>query len=264
MCCHQTENVYLRLAAGLAVAVLGIAIIHTGSRTALGGMIFLILGLVWVFRVWRIRYMARSILMIAILGIIVSGTYVALGENNTIRAKIDSYLQDEYLMERYNKTLRLFSNIGDSEEFSTEMSTSDQLRAQLMQDAWSAALENPLGLGLDNFKVVSGVYAHSNYFELLATTGFLGLALYIAIYFFMLGRLLAFAKHRGGTTILVRVIAISVVTLMITDIAFVSYVHKQYWLFIALAIASIELCRRTISSQPVANRQSRVFAYSTH
>jgi len=259
----QAEKALARLTAGLAFALLGVAVIHTGSRTALVGMVVIVFGLVWVFRAWRIRYLTHAVLMIGVLGLVGTGTYLVLEENDTIRARMDSYLENEGIMERYNALMGPFVNSGDLDSVA-EHDRSTSIRADLMKDAWNAAVDAPLGLGLDNFRVIAYSYAHSNYFELLATTGFPGLALYMAIYISMLGRLLVFARHRNETKALVRVFAISIATLMITDIAHVSYGDKQLWLFIALAIASIELCRRAISTQPVANRQSRTFAYSTH
>jgi O-antigen ligase len=260
----QTENVYAKLAAGLAIAVLGIAIINTASRTAIVGMIFLMFGLVWVFEVWRIRFMARTIMIIGVFGLIGTAAYLSLDKDDAIRTRIDSYLENEYLMSRYESLLHVFKIDDGSVELSAELTASDEYRTQLMKDAWDAANESPLGLGLGNFSVLATTYAHSNYFEVLATTGFIGLALYIAIYLFMLGRFLTFSRCRGKTTTLIRVFAISVVTLMITDIAHVSYIHKFHWLFFTLAIASIELYGRIIPSQPEANRQSRIFAYGTN
>lgn len=260
----QVKNAYAKLASGLAIAILGLAIIHTGSRTALVGMLFFIFGLVWVFRVWRIRYMARTILMIVVLGLIGTGTYLTLDDNHEIRTRMDSYLANKNLMGRYENLLRLFVNFGDIDSLDNSVEGSMSERTQLMNNAWKAASEAPLGLGLDNFKVHSGAYAHSNYFELLATTGFPGLALYMMIYIFLLRRILAFVGIRDGTKAMVRVFAISIITLIIMDIGTVSYFDKPNWIFIALAIASIELVHRTISSQSVTNRQSRTFAYSTH
>lgn len=260
----QTKNSYAKMATGLIIVVLGVAIMNTGSRTAFVGMIFLVLGLAWAFRIWRARYLAITLIIISVFSLAGIGTYHALDEDNVIRSRIESYLDDEGLMGRYENLLRLFVNYGDVESIDISTETSMSTRAELIQDAWRSATEAPLGLGLDNFRVVTDRYAHSNFFELLATTGFIGLALYIAIYFSMLGRLLTFTRYRGNTKTLVRVFAISVLTLMITDIADVSYYDKTNWLFIALAISTIELYRKSISSQPATNRQSQAFAYGTN
>ncbi|MCH8799794.1 MAG: O-antigen ligase family protein [Chloroflexi bacterium] len=260
----QAKNLYARLAAALAFVVLAIAVINTGSRTALVGMIIVIFGLVWVFRVWKIRHMVRALLMMGVIGLVGTVTYLSLEESDAVGDRLDSFLENEQVKDRYENLLRLFGSFGDTDAIDNTVEGSASERSRLMEDAWDVAIGAPLGLGLDNFRVHSGLYAHSNYFELLATTGFPGLALYIALYIFMLRRLLAFGKDRSGSNAVVRVFAISVVTLMITDIVNVSYYSKPHWLFVALAIASIELCRRTISTQREPNRQSQTFAYSTH
>lgn len=259
----QTKNSYAKLGVVLIIVVLGVAILNTGSRTAFIGMLFLALGLAWAFRIWRVQYFVGALAVISVLGVLGIGTYHALDDDNVVKSRVESYLDDEGLMGRYENLLRLFVSYGDVEAIDVSTENSVSTRAELIRDAWSSATETPLGLGLDNFRVVTDRYAHSNFFELLATTGFIGLALYIAIYFSMLGRAFTYMRNPGDTEILVRIFAISVATLMTTDIADVSYYDKTTWLFMTLAISTIELYRRNISNQPATNRQSQAFAYGT-
>jgi len=59
------------------------------------------------------------------------------------------------------------------------------MRVQLYKEAFYAFSDNPVfGIGLDNFRLYSssGLYAHSNYMELLADTGLIGFCIYYFIY----------------------------------------------------------------------------------
>ena len=258
----QTENRYARILCGIAITILSVAIINTGSRTAFVGMIVFVFGLIWIFRVWKFRYFVQAILMTTVVGLLVVGSYYSLDEDHVVKARMDSYLENRGLMNRYENLLRLFVSYGDVDSINSSAETSASTRAALVQEAWRSATRSPLGLGLDNFRVFTDRYAHSNYFELLATTGFPGLVLYLAIYILMLRRLLPFLKHRRtDTNLIIRVYAVGVLILMVTDIADVSYYDKTNWLFIALAISSMELCRKSIRVDALHSVEPHDFAY---
>ena len=86
------------------------------------------------------------------------------------------------------------------------------------------------GWGLHQFQYVSGTqkYSHSNYAELMANHGMLGLILFYSIYFSMY-RL--YVKTRKVMPVYVRFFLISlVVTSLLWDIAAVSYQTTSTWI----------------------------------
>lgn len=65
-------------------------------------------------------------------------------------------------------------------------------RYKLYREGWNMFLQSPVqGVGLGNFVVYSstGAYAHSDYMEVLATTGIVGFLLYFSIYLVLWRRL---------------------------------------------------------------------------
>ncbi|HSB92292.1 MAG TPA: O-antigen ligase family protein [Flavitalea sp.] len=84
----------------------------------------------------------------------------------------------------------LFSLVSDTAVVQRFYKLSDNagaadIRTQLYKEAFNAFADNPLfGIGLDNFRLYSssGLYAHSNYMELLADTGLIGFSIYYLMY----------------------------------------------------------------------------------
>ncbi len=85
---------------------------------------------------------------------------------------------------------------------STHLSQSPGSRDQLYVAGWRAFLESPLyGVGLGNFALTygEGAYTHSDYLEVLASTGLVGFMLYMAIYVLLWRRLSRCqVRSRGG------------------------------------------------------------------
>ena len=79
----------------------------------------------------------------------------------------------------------------------------DVARYNLYQDGWMMFRQEPVyGVGLGNFVVHSrgGEYAHSDFMEVLATTGVVGLVLYFSIYLALWFRLRRVLKKRSDAT----------------------------------------------------------------
>ena len=76
-------------------------------------------------------------------------------------------------------------------------------RYHLYQAGWTMFLQSPVqGVGLGNFVTYSstGAYAHSDFMEVLSTTGFVGFVLYFSIYFVLWRRLRRMLKKRKDAT----------------------------------------------------------------
>ncbi len=83
------------------------------------------------------------------------------------------------------------------------------------------------GYGIDNFRVFAGTYSHNNYIELLVGVGFVGLALFMSIYFSILYKI-----NKIANKFLKFNLFILIVGFMIMDVAMVSYANKVTLFFI--------------------------------
>jgi O-antigen ligase len=127
-------------------------------------------------------------------------------------------------------------------------------RIWLYQRAAQIAMDAPLtGVGLDNFRVQKalnsgsqiGGYSHSNYMEVLVSSGLPGFVLYFSMYWLWIRSLyrlknLIFDPVHFGRYVRVLVLA---VTFMVLDLTSVSYDGKFQWLVFAWLIAELDLLR---------------------
>lgn len=218
------------------------AILNSGSRTALTGMILVLLGMSWVFSLWRLNKLGGFVKWILIVSAIVAALFFVLKDVEQVRDRYEAVILDSGIDTRIEDFINLFLTSGEDEAVERSgQSIAD--RMGLAKMAWNLANEYPFGVGLDNFAVFSGVYAHSNYLELLATTGFIGMFLYYVIYAFLMTKTLklwARLKDNG----LPKALALGVIVLALMDVANVSYYTKPVWIFLIIIIATTELLRR--------------------
>jgi len=129
-------------------------------------------------------------------------------------------------------------------------------RVELYKLAFNEGLKNPVfGVGLDNFREVRsgqrfgskvGTYAHSNYMEVMVSTGIIGLMIYISIYVSMLFKLFRLRKAIfqkelvGGYALASSLLAMFI----ILDFAMVSYSEKISCFILAGLIAQISILQK--------------------
>jgi O-antigen ligase len=244
----QTNRRIVKVGLAFAFVLFTVAIVNSGSRTALVGMLVMFCGLFWVFRLWRIRNFLIASVFLSVLVVGLLGSYVALKDDGQVRARVESFLSNEHLIGRYKNLIALFSTKGDLGALpSSEGSIHG--RMELARTAVKVVVyDEPFGMGLDNFSTITGAYAHSNYLEILATTGWIGLVLYVAIYLSVLVRSRQlFPAARGQDLLLLRTLILGVGVLMVMDLASCRYYQKPYWLLLAIVIGTLEIQRRKLT-----------------
>ena len=126
-----------------------------------------------------------------------------------------------------------------------------------------------MGVGLDNFRVAivdypgfrgprSGYYAHSNYIEVLADTGFTGFVLYFLMYVVFARRLLKLRKRNLNVPDrrLYHALIVLFCVILVSDVAMVSYYDKIAWIVFSSAIAGALILERRV--------KGRAAEYETH
>jgi len=156
-------------------------------------------------------------------------------------------MNSEYFrrFERLNYFLKLQSNTTES-NFTKIIDVSTYERRKFIKYGFQMWLDNPvLGTGLDNFKaninkywaISRQAYAHNNYVELLSSTGLLGFIAYYSIYFSLLFKMVKLLRNRDLNDKQIRQINIFITvifSLMILEIAMVSYYSKFIWLLLLI------------------------------
>lgn len=162
----QTRRWYLRLCL-LALAVTAtICVIYSGSRTAYVGMIGLI---IWMFHISNRKL--RFFMRVAVVGVLV----ILL-------------LPDQYV-ER-------FKSIGGQEK----EGHSKETRIEILRDAWTIFLENPLGVGVASFpakrmaRFGRSQDTHNLYFEVATNLGVQGLIVFL----FLVSSLMILLRRSTG------------------------------------------------------------------
>ena len=153
---YRKNSIIVKLLVAAGVGMLMYYIAISGSRKSLAG--FAIVVTAWVYFSFNLKK-SLQIATVLFLMALAAGSYVF------------ALLEDTAVVQRL---YQLESDSGAAD-----------IRAILYREAFEVFQEHPFfGVGLDNFRrySVSGLYAHSNYMELLADTGIIGFALFFAVY----------------------------------------------------------------------------------
>jgi len=118
---------------------------------------------------------------------------------------------------------------------------SSMMRLQLFLDGLNMILHNPVfGVGLNNYMAHSsiGLYSHSNYIEVAANTGIVGLFFYYSIYVLLWRRLGRIKKMVRDPNLIYQVglFKAAMLTILLQSAQTVNIRSKITWIFLAGAI----------------------------
>lgn len=198
---------------------LAFGIVATGSRKWFLGM--LVYGMLWLFFCYG-KHVFRKITAAPLIAVVLASgiflTYYVL-EGTFLGTRLLSATQSEHLAGGYRENVRY----------------------ELYRTAFKVISDRPFaGAGLNNFMAVSGskLYTHSEYMEILSTTGIVGGLLYFPIYFFLVRRLWKIrklatspqAQYRSGLFLA------AIIVIMLTGLGIPSFTQPQFWVMMATMI----------------------------
>ena len=250
-----------RILGVVAFLILTMAVINSGTRTAMVGSFFLLIGSVWVFSLWRPAALLKVTVWAMIAVLVGGGLFMAVKDIPEVKERYFQVVEGGKLQNRMMDFVGMLSK-GEDEGAVERSGESLRDRMGLAIAAWETANDAPLGVGLDNFGLIAGVYAHSNYLELLATTGFPGLVLYYLAYLMMTIKAFKLWRRAPGMA-QPKALLLGVAVLALMDIQNVSYYFKSVWLYLAILIGATEIFRRQLVAsiqrqQGRAEQQNRV------
>jgi O-antigen ligase len=139
---------------------------------------------------------------------------------------------------------------------STHMSQAPGDRDQLYVAGWTAFLSSPLyGVGLGNFALTygEGAYTHSDFMEVLASTGLVGFVLYMAIYFLLWRRLSRCqARSRGSfgeVAYRLGSYKAALVGSLFISIGSISFLYPPAWVVLGAIVGHAHVLEESMSAQ---------------
>jgi O-antigen ligase len=189
-------------------ALFSLCIIASGSQKAFYGLIILILG--WLWFCYGRLIIKRPLYIIAI---VIGMAFLFYSVN--------------FVFNHTNIGIRIQNTIIGND-------VSTLIREQLYLEGWKIFTTNPIaGIGLSQFPVFSSfdTYSHSDYIELLSTTGIVGFCLYITIYLILFIRLNRLQRKRLDFRSAYEIGSIQAFLLMSIVLSFsrISFLSLEYW-----------------------------------
>lgn len=233
-----TTNVILRLG-GLALAGFFLYLVaRTGSRMGMLASVGAAVVVMLCFRASRRGRGATRTIAILLFGcLLVGGILYYLGSSE------------------YADRLQALTAGARKGDLGATGDTSLYNRVLLYKKAFELALSHPLlGVGLDVFRTAGiqfrqiGNNSHSNYMEILASTGLIGAPIYFAMYYFWWRRLWRSRVALSNVELASRfAIAVAVAAQMLVfDLAWVTYYEKLTWLVLSGLIVESHLISRSL------------------
>ncbi len=232
---EKKSSVKFRAALLVVIAALVIGIIFSGSRKGLLG-VFTFIFLWWFF--CRPKQLPRNpfIIYMALLVVLVCLCYAYV-----------YVMSNTYIGER-------FKDVADS---------GTEKRVSMYKEGINMIKEYPLfGVGLNNYrahyyiKYAKETYSHSEYIEVAANTGIVGLILYFSIYVILWHRFNRIRSMTNDKEILyiIGLLKASIITILLLAIGRPNIISKLTWIFLAGAIGyswAIEqvLCAKIVSKR---------------
>ncbi len=238
----QEKRLFFRMLILSLILLCTLEVVASGSRTALVGLILALLGA--GYSVGISSLLKSGNLLFLFLSMLASFVTVILG---FAMSQSESFTMIFKRME----ILLVYVGLVDGAAVSKERSLYG--RMDLMESAFETWLQYPLGIGLDNFKIFSGVYAHSNYFELLASVGLIGLVLYYFYYYKFYKQIMRKAIKMESVS-LQRMFLVIIVVLLAMDISHVSYYSKSLWLLLSILSGYLILLEKKSKSEEIENK----------
>jgi O-antigen ligase len=197
-------------------------------------MISTILFAGWAFRVYSLQnHPIRVAMALFLMVTFIAITYSKVSNNPR-------------LLDRYKYTAKVIDEADLAQE---GKSHSLRGRYELLTLAWRIAIEHPFGIGLNNFGYYADKFAHSNYFELLACTGFPGLFIFYSIYLVLFLKAFRLPSKAFGAEEARRLMLTFPLVLAVLDVGLVNYYSKDFWLSVSLVASNLALASQKKSNQ---------------
>lgn len=242
--------------------LLVVALLNSGSRTAVIGLTLLLLGASWAFKIWRGEYFMKLILGLLMLAVVGGSVFYVVKDTPAVQQRVEQFVTgNDSLVVRMTDFIAVMASGMDTKKEASGESIDERL--ELLTSGADLLIEsNLLGIGHDNFAVRVGVFAHSNVMEVGVNTGVVGFLLYYGIYLMIAWRAYKLMRESNGHAV-PRIIFVSLMAYSVMDLTHVSYYAKASWLFLAMITASLEVFARDLAQHRAAKQRAAEPDHST-
>lgn len=226
--------------------VLIVALVNSGSRTAVIGMVILLFGASWAFKVWRGEYFVKLIVGLLLVGLVGGAVFYAVKDIPAVQTRIEALVTgNDSIVVRMTDFIAVAASGFDTSQESSGESIDERLA--LLTSGVDLLIEsNLLGVGHDNFAANVGVFAHSNVMEIGVNTGVIGFLLYYGIYLMISWRAFQLMLQSNGHAV-PRTVLVGLMAYSVMDMTHVSYYAKSSWLFLGMITACLEVFSRDLA-----------------
>ena len=230
---YSAKNIMVKVFSFAATVFLFYMVLETGSRKGMFGALFVSMYALFILSIRTYKSSKAKYLMSLVIAFLVMSLAVFFVMNGKHAHRIEG------LVTAYQE--------GDASAADRSL----EGRYELYKIATNEALKRPLfGVGLDNFRNINtggyfgssvGAYSHSNYMEVMVSTGIIGLLLYVSIYIVMLSRLYRLRRAVYYSDIVgdYAITSSLFIMIIIFDFAMVSFSEKVSWFLLAGIMAQI-------------------------
>ena len=235
--------------------VLIVALVNSGSRTAVIGMVILLFGASWAFKVWRGEYFVKLIVGLLLVGLVGGAVFYAVKDIPAVQTRIEALVTgNDSIVVRMTDFIAVAASGFDTSQESSGESIDERLA--LLTSGVDLLIEsNLLGVGHDNFAANVGVFAHSNVMEIGVNTGVIGFLLYYGIYLMISWRAFQLMLQSNGHAV-PRTVLVGLMAYSVMDMTHVSYYAKSSWLFLGMITACLEVFSRDLARHRASKNTS--------
>ncbi|MGB0866228.1 MAG: O-antigen ligase family protein [Granulosicoccaceae bacterium] len=236
----------LKILAWIVGMVLVVALVNSGSRTAVIGLVILLLGASWAFKIWRGEYFVKLVVGLLFIGVVGGAVFYAVKDMPVVQQRIEALVTgNDSIVVRMTDFIAVVASGLDTKAESSGESIDERLA--LLTAGVDLLIESHLlGVGHDNFAARVGVFAHSNVMEISVNTGVIGFLMYYGIYLMIAWRAWQLMMQSNGHAV-PRTIFVALMAYSVMDITHVSYYAKASWLFLAMITACLEVFARDLA-----------------
>jgi O-antigen ligase len=224
----------------VAGALLSYQIILSGSRKGMLG-VFFIFFLQYIFFVFKNR--KEQVFKRLIGGLVVLSIVFSIFSYFLMTSDYGHRLRNMFLYIKGEQLERQESSLA-GRTCLMKVGLNNFMKSPVIGRGLSSFDDTDIGVGILSTRI--GIYAHSNFIEVLSSSGTIGFILYYSIYWTIILNLLQQFKYELNSRLkpIWNFAATTIVLMMFYELFQVTYYGKEFWIVLSCVLASVTILKR--------------------